>query len=260
MYGVIHFGIDEFLRKADGMFAFAIYNKSRREVFLARDRVGEKPLYFFKSKEGLSFASELKVLGEIYDENLSIDITGLQLYLILRYITSPYTILSGISKLAPGHYIRFSEVNPEVEQIPYFSWDPHASEIPATKENYQTVVKATLNMLVKSLESRLMSDVPLGFFLSGGVDSTLCAALIRKFMGREVNTYTIGFKGDSNSEHLVSEQTAKLLVQGTQLRSLIPLNCLMSLQVFMKNLMNQMEISCIPTFLLCSHARKVKLL
>ena len=67
LYGVIHLGIDEFLRKADGMFAFAIYNKSQREVILARDRVG-KPLYFFKSKEGLSFASELKALGEILME------------------------------------------------------------------------------------------------------------------------------------------------------------------------------------------------
>ena len=167
LYGVIHFGIDEFLRKADGMFAFAIFNRSRREVFLARDRVGEKPLYFFKSKEGLSFASELKVLGEIFDGNLGIDTTGLQLYLILRYVPPPHTILSGISKLAPGHYLRFSDKNQEIEQIPYFSWDPHASEIPANQENYQVVVKTTANMLIKSLESRLMSDVPLGFFLSG---------------------------------------------------------------------------------------------
>ena len=119
LYGVIHFGIDEFLRKADGMF-FYIFNRSRREVFLARDRVGEKPLYFLKAKRGLSFASELKVLGESFDGNLSVDITGLQLYLILRYVPPPHTILSGISKLAPGHYLRFSDKNSEIEQIPYF--------------------------------------------------------------------------------------------------------------------------------------------
>ena len=72
-------------------------------------------------------------------------------------------------------------------------------------------MEGTLKALVKSLESRLMSDVPLGFFLSGGVDSTLCAALIRKYFGRDVNTFTIGFEGDSNSEHLISEKTAKVI-------------------------------------------------
>ena len=256
LYGVIHFGIDEFLRKADGMFAFAIYNRSRREVFLARDRVGEKPLYFFKSKEGLSFASELKVLGEIFDGNLGIDTTGLQLYLILRYVPPPYTILSGISKLAPGHYLRFSDKNPEIEQIPYFSWDPHASEIPANQENYQVVVKTTANMLTKSLESRLMADVPLGFFLSGGVDSTLCAALIRKFMGREVNTYTIGFKGDSQSEHLISEKTAQIIGSKHSVKIFDPSELLKISKNFIEKLDEPNgDRSCIPTFLLCSHAR-----
>ena len=147
-------------------------------------------------------------------------------------------------------------MNSEVEQIPYFSWDPHASEIPATKENYQTVVKATLNMLVKSLESRLMSDVPLGFFLSGGVDSTLCAALIRKFMGREVNTYTIGFKGDSNSEHLVSEQTAKVIGSRHSVKIFDPSELLDVSSSFISNLDEPNgDRSCIPTFLLCKYAR-----
>ena len=81
-----------------------------------------------------------------------------------------------------------------MQQIPYFSWDPGASEVPVNNANYNEVVRGTEALLVKSLEKRMMSDVPLGFFLSGGVDSTLCAALIRKYFGKEIHSYTIGLK------------------------------------------------------------------
>ena len=164
LYSIKHFGIDEFLRKADGMFALAIYDKQSGDFYLARDRVGEKPVYFFKTKEGFCFGSELKGLTKMFDEELVVDEQGLQLYLLLRYAPAPHTILSGIKKLIPGHYIKFNQNDISVKQIPYYSWDPHASEIPATQENYNAVVEGTLKALVKSLESRLMSDVPFGFF------------------------------------------------------------------------------------------------
>ena len=171
LYGVKYYGIDEFLRRADGMFAFCVLDKRKGEAILARDRVGEKPLYYFTGQEGLCFASELKALLALSNKQLALDKTGLHLYLLLRYVPSPYTILSGFSKLRPGHYIKYTKDNSRVMQVPYFSWDPHASEIPVSNDNYNTAVKGTLNLLVKSLESRLMADVPLGF-LSGGVDST----------------------------------------------------------------------------------------
>ena len=79
------------------------------------------------------------------------------------------------------------------------------------KANYAEVVKATETFLIKSLESRLMSDVPLGFFLSGGIDSTLCAALIRKYFGKDIHSYSIGFEGDSTSEHGIAEKTASII-------------------------------------------------
>ncbi|MDA9689867.1 asparagine synthase (glutamine-hydrolyzing) [Betaproteobacteria bacterium] len=255
LHGIQNFGIDEFLRKADGMFAFAFFDQSSEEIILARDRVGEKPLYFFNSSSGFCFASELKALTAIFDHNLVIDDTGLQLYLLLRYVPAPHTILSGFMKLKPGHYLRFKQSNPSFEQIPYFSWDPHASEISPNSENYNTVVNGTLKLLVKSLESRLMADVPLGFFLSGGVDSTLCAALIRKFMGKEVNTYTIGFKGDSNSEHLVSEQTAKIIGSKHVVKIFEPSELMSnSIELIAKLDEPNGDRSCVPTFLLCKHA------
>ena len=255
LYGIINLGIDEFLRKADGMFAFAIYNNSTKELLVARDRVGEKPLYFFKNDEGFSFASELRALLTILEEKKLIDPVGLHLYLLLRYVPPPKTIISGVLKLRPGFYLRFHADNESFEQIPYFSWDPHASEVPANQENYQTVVKGAANMLVQSLESRLMSDVPLGVFLSGGVDSSLCAALIRKFLGKNLNTYTIGFKGDSQSEHLVSEKTAKIIGSKHSAKIFDPIDLIDISSDLIKKLDGPNgDRSCIPTYLLCRHA------
>ena len=256
LYSIKHFGIDEFLRKADGMFALAIYDKQSGDFYLARDRVGEKPVYFFKTKEGFCFGSELKALVKMFDEELVIDEQGLQLYLLMRYVPAPYTILSGIEKLIPGHYIKFNKEDISVNQIPYYSWDPHASEIPATQANYNAVVEGTLKALVKSLESRLMSDVPLGFFLSGGVDSTLCAALIRKYFGRDVNTFTIGFEGDSNSEHVISEKTAKVIGSKHTVRIFNNSELLQTSSELIEKLDEPNgDRSCVPTYLLCKHAR-----
>ena len=111
LYAIKYFGIDEFLRKADGMFAFAVFDKVRGDFYLARDRVGEKPLYYFQTQQGFCFASELKALVSIYDRHISIDQTGLQLYLLLRYVPAPWTILADIKKVIPGHYIKFNQKN-----------------------------------------------------------------------------------------------------------------------------------------------------
>ena len=118
------------LRKADGMFALAIFDKVRGDFYLARDRVGEKPLYYFQTQKGFCFGSELKALVSIYDRQISIDQTGLQLYLLLRYVPAPWTILADVKKILPGHYIKFNLKKPELNQTPYFSWDPHPSEMP----------------------------------------------------------------------------------------------------------------------------------
>ncbi len=255
LYAIKYFGIDEFLRKADGMFAFAVFDKARGDFYLARDRVGEKPLYYFQTQQGFCFASELKALVSIYDRQISIDQTGLQLYLLLRYVPAPWTILADIKKVLPGHYIKLNIKKPELNQTPYFSWDPHPSEMLVTQEEYKSALNGTLNMLLKSLDSRLMADVPLGFFLSGGVDSTLCAALIRKYFGKEVNTYTIGFEGDSQSEHLVSEKTAKIIGSRHVVRVFNPSELLqMSQELISKLDEPNGDRSCVPTFMLCKHA------
>ena len=255
LYGFIKYGIDEFLRIADGMFAAAVYDLNDDTLFLIRDRVGEKPLFYSSKGNEIFFASELKSLACNVPCSRRVDKAGLQLYMLLRYVHAALTILEGICKLKPGHYLKYRS-GVISEQIPYFSWDPHASEVPANIANYKEVVRATEAMLVKSLETRLMSDVPLGFFLSGGVDSTLCAALIRKHFGKNINSYTIGFEGDSSYEHPVAEKTASIIgaVHNTQI---LKQDGLFKHSIeFLKKLDEPNgDRSCVPTYILCKHAR-----
>ena len=256
LYGFIYFGIDEFLRLADGMFAAAIFDKKTERLFLVRDRVGEKPLFYFINSEGIFFASELKSLAKNVTESAKASTSGLQLYTILRYVPAPYTILDSFYKLKPGHYICHEINSSTVRQVPYFSWDPHASEVPPTKANYEMVIKATEASLIKSLESRLMSDVPLGFFLSGGIDSTLCAALIRKYFGKDIHSYSIGFEGDSTSEHGVAEKTASIIGAKHSTQMLRKSDLFAQSVNYITNLDEPNgDRSCVPTYLLCKHAR-----
>ena len=256
LHGFINYGVDEFLRIADGMFAAALYDLTENILFLVRDRVGEKPLFYSARDGEIFFASELKSLARNMPCSRMVDKVGLQLYMLLRYVPAPHTILEGILKLKPGHYLKYRPGEIIVEQIPYFSWDPHASEIPPNSTNYKEVVRGTEAMLVKSLETRLMADVPLGFFLSGGVDSTLCAALIRKHFGKEIHSYTIGFEGDSSSEHPIAEKTASIIGAKHNTQILQHDGLVKQSIEFLKKLDEPNgDRSCVPTYMLCKHAR-----
>ena len=255
LYGVIFFGLDEFLRLADGMFSVALYDTENKELILARDRVGEKPLFFKADEEGLFFGSELKALVKGIEARIKLSLPGLQMYTLFRYVPAPMTIIEGVKKLQPGHYLRYKYGRPVI-QVPYYSWDPHASMVPASQANYVEVVKATEKYLIKSLESRLMSDVPLGFFLSGGVDSTLCAALTRKNFGKEIHTYTIGFEGDASSEHPISEKTASVIGAKHKTQILKQSDLYASSVEYIRKLDEPNgDRSLVPTYLLCKHAR-----
>jgi len=255
LYGVKTWGIDEFLRQADGMFAAALYSVKSGRLFLVRDRAGEKPLYYCESEAGFYFASELRPLARALEKELFIDKAALSLYLMLRYVPAPLAIYEGFKKLRPGHYLVVDrDTGPK--EYAYFSWDPHASEIPEHQTTFNQVVEVTEKILTQSLEARLMSDVPLGFFLSGGVDSTLTAALVRKHFGIEINTYTIGFEGDPKSEHPVSEKTAKLIGARHKTRIFKA----SEIGEVSKEVIRSMDEpngdrSCVPTYLLSKFAR-----
>lgn len=253
--GVKRLGLDRFLQIADGMFAAAIWDEGNETLALIRDRAGEKPLCYAQRDDGLFFGSEVKPLATSVTAPLELDESALYFYFLLRYVPAPFSIFRGIKKVPPGHYVRF-RLGSTPETVPYFSWDPASSEIFPTQKNYEAVVSQTEKLLVESLAGRLMSDVPLGFFLSGGVDSTLTAALVRKHFGIPINTYTIAFEGDPESEHEVSAKTAKAIGSRHVTRTL----ALAELESVSAGFIGRMDEpngdrSCVPTYLLCQHAR-----
>jgi len=170
-------GVD-LLNELNGQFAFAIYDRKKRELFLARDQVGVNPLYYTVADGTLIFASEIKAILEHPSVQREVDLTGLDQVLSFPGLVSPRTIFKGIESLKSGHYIMVRNGDLRVTEY----WDleyPKAGEISYERpESYY--VDELKNLLEQSVSYRLQADVPVGFYLSGGLDSSLIAAMIRK--------------------------------------------------------------------------------
>ena len=189
-----------------GMFTFAIWDDKRREVYIARDRVGKKPLYYTITPGGtLVFGSEIKSLLEHPDVQREISLEAVDAYLTLGYVPDPLTIFRDIHKLPPGHYLTFSNGRLNVQQYWDFVFEPGESRRP---EDYLEELRALLH---ESVRLRLISDVPLGAFLSGGIDSSTIVALMAQHMNQPVKTFSIGFHEDSYNELKYARLTAKKL-------------------------------------------------
>jgi len=177
----------ELLAHLNGMFALAIWDASRQQLLLARDRLGQKPLVYRLEPGRLLFASELKSLLEVSDVPRRLDPQALDAYLTYQYVPHPRTIFQGIAKLPPGHYGVYREGRLEVR--PYWQPDFNVEEdLPAAA--YSEKLR---ELMTSAVELRLQSDVPLGAFLSGGVDSTITVGLMRQLSGGPVRTFSIGF-------------------------------------------------------------------
>lgn len=195
------------LEKLNGMFAFAIWAKEKKSLFLARDRVGQKPLYFFENKQSLYFASELKALECCPEVSKEVNKSAIIQYLSLSYTLTSEAALSGVKKLPPGHYATFDERN-GLEITNYW----HLADKFAEKKRYKSISEATeeLNYLLEdSVKLRLESDVPLGAFLSGGVDSSsIASAMCRLRPPSNNKTFCIGFDERGFSEVTESKEAA----------------------------------------------------
>ncbi|MEZ4978885.1 MAG: asparagine synthase (glutamine-hydrolyzing) [Chitinophagales bacterium] len=181
-----HYGVD-CLKFFNGFFAFAIYDEVKDEVFIARDRMGIKPLFFAQKGSQFYFASEMKALLE-FDIARDIDLVSLQQYFQFNYIPQPNSILKEVKKLSPGSYLIVSSKG-DVSQKSYY-------QIPFVREysklSYEDAQKELKRILELSVQRRLVSDVPLGSFLSGGIDSSVIATLAAKHQSN-LNTFSIGF-------------------------------------------------------------------
>lgn len=187
-----------------GMFAFAIWDERERKLFAARDRVGKKPLYYTTTPDGtFVFGSELKTLLQHPSVSRQTDPQALDAYLTLGYVPDPLSIFRGIHKLPPGHYLTFSKGEVRITQY----WDFQFSLAETKNEN--EYLEDLRQLLDESVRLRLVSDVPLGAFLSGGIDSSTVVALMARHMGQPVKTFSIGFHEDSYNELAYARLTAK---------------------------------------------------
>ncbi len=195
------YGID-CLRLLRGMFAFAIWDEQRQKLFLARDRVGKKPLNYSLMPNGLVFCSELTPLSRYRGADVGIDLEALELYLQCQFIPAPWTIYRGIRKLPPAHYAVCDASGLKVEQY----WDVDYRDKIQISEG--DALDALEEKLTDAVRLRMIADVPLGALLSGGVDSSVVVALMAKLRNEPVQTFSIGFEEQAFNELPWAQQAA----------------------------------------------------
>ncbi len=198
------FGAD-CVKKLRGMFAFAIYDFARETLFIARDRVGKKPLFYAKTANGdFVFGSELKVLIEHGEISKDIDYAALDAYLTFGYVPEEFCIFKSVEKLAPGHFLIYK--NGEIKTQKYWDFD-YAKPIETKSETEW--IEALREKIREAVRIRLISEVPLGAFLSGGVDSSSIVGLMSQISDTPVKTFSIGFNEDSFNELKYARMAAK---------------------------------------------------
>jgi asparagine synthase (glutamine-hydrolysing) len=195
----------EALRRFEGIFAFAFWDNQEESLLLARDHVGVKPLHIAWDGKRLIFGSEIKALLAHPAISHEIDTNALALYLECQYIPAPLTIFQSIRKLAAAHWMRCKKGQLTTGRY----WLP--SYLPKYEMDDATALQELSALLHKSVSSMLVSDVPLGAFLSGGIDSSLVAALMQKTSGKKIKTFHIGFEQGLPSEHEHAEKVASYL-------------------------------------------------
>ena len=177
---------DDFEAKLTGMFAFALWDAPRRRLVLSRDRLGIKPLYYTMQRGRLIFASEIKAILTVPGVERRVDLDALDAFLSLRYVPGPKTMFKGIFKLQPGHTLIAQDGRIAVRQY----WDLAFSEEPRDERQ---AVEELEGLLFEVCRSHLMSEVPYGVFLSGGVDSSSVVAVLREILKKPVATFTVGY-------------------------------------------------------------------
>ena len=208
-------GLKATLSRLVGMFAFALWDKKNRLLSLARDRVGEKPLYWGWQKGALLFGSELKALKAHPDFEGEVDRNALSLFLRHNYIPSPHSIYKGIHKLPPGHFLTVSAFEGPNSGEPQPYWSVNEVVADGMRDPFTGTDAGAKDILhqglIASVKGQMLSDVPLGAFLSGGVDSSLVAALMQSQSSSPVRTFAIGFDDARYNEAQHASAVAKHL-------------------------------------------------
>jgi asparagine synthase (glutamine-hydrolysing) len=198
-------GLEKTLEKSTGMFAFGIWDTLQNELILARDRMGEKPLYYGWQNESFIFASDLAAIEMHESFQGTIDREALSLFMQLSYIPAPFSIYKNIYKLEPGTFLRIG-VGEYVESISKY-WSLRENVEKGAKESFsgspEEAVNVLNSILQRSISEQMIADVPIGAFLSGGIDSSTVVAIMQSMSNRPIQTFTIGFddKKFNEAEH-----------------------------------------------------------
>ncbi|MEH6689100.1 MAG: asparagine synthase (glutamine-hydrolyzing) [Halopseudomonas sabulinigri] len=190
------------LEQLNGMFAIAIYDAKEDALYLFRDRVGEKPLYYHLDDSGLVFGSEIKAILTLLPKKPTLDFSALNLFFGLNYVPQPFTLFNNVRHIKPGHYVRFDHTG--IRE--HCWWDLSRIQL-ETKSEAQWMEEFN-ELLDDSVRLRLRADVPFGAFLSGGVDSSTVVGLMSKHMSQPVRTYCIGFDDPKYDESPYAQEAA----------------------------------------------------
>jgi asparagine synthase (glutamine-hydrolysing) len=197
---------EKILDKLNGMFSFVIYNPMKNIFFGARDRLGKKPFYYYKKDDVFEFASQLKQIR--FQKDLRIDKKSEKLYFRYGYVPEPYTIFEDVYKLEAGYSFTYDLSSFEFSKKQY--WDISTSNEHFTN-SYETIKRSLKELIVDSIKQRLHSDVPVGVFLSGGVDSSLVSSIVAKELNQKLDTFSIKFSDAEFDESNIAKEIANIL-------------------------------------------------
>jgi asparagine synthase (glutamine-hydrolysing) len=199
-------GVESF-KWLDGMYGFSIFDENKNKLFIARDFFGEKPLYYTNTKKQFLWASELKSIINVLDFKPEISKKGINLFLRLTYIPAPYSIYDNIFKLEANHYIEYDLQN-QTHKINKICQETIPKE---QKISFDDAKKRVKDLVYESVNSRSIADVPLGTFLSGGVDSSIVSLCLSQTTNKKIETFSIGFKEAKSDETDKSQLVAKMI-------------------------------------------------
>jgi asparagine synthase (glutamine-hydrolysing) len=243
-----------FLDRVDGMYAFAHYHPGSGQLLLARDRLGEKPLYLYRSGGLFAFASEMSAFQVLPDFDDGIDVETMAAFFCFQYVPAPKALYRACSKLMPGQCVQVDRTG-EMREVWRHQFQPTGPE--RGGRSLDDLADELEEILVRTIRTRLISDVPLGAFLSGGVDSSTVVALIRSRLNRDIRTYSIGFSDSGDSEHEQARAMAAHLGT-THVDQIVSPGILGDMAGFIGSRLDEPngDSSCLPTYLLSQLARR----
>ena len=207
-------GLEKTLELLEGMFAFALYNKKENILYLVRDRIGEKPLYYYHHENKLVFGSDISIFKDLKNINLSINQTVISEYFQTGNVSAPNSIYKHIFKLDPGTYLKLTDNFSRKINVPYWSLKnliKKKEKNKIFKLNFNEQKKNLKNLLEKTVIKQTISDVQIGSFLSGGIDSSIITSILQKNSSKKIKTFTVGFNDKNFDESDNAKEISKYL-------------------------------------------------